>query len=480
MFCTQCGAENADGTKFCENCGAPLTQEGAQTAAPNNAAQPAPQPQPGAAQPAGAPQKPKAAGHTMASSCPACGGAMVFDPTIGKLKCDFCGSAYTPEEMEAAWKEKAAKTAAEGGGREMLGEDDGMLGYTCSTCGAELMADQNTAVMICPYCGSHTLAPAQFSGSLKPNYIIPFAHTKQEAVDKYHSFYDKRFLLPKSFKTDSHVEEIQGVYVPFWLFDGKVNLEGHYMAQDTSTDKDGHKHVTGRFEVYREGHLSYEKVPADGSRRMDDAIMDSVEPYTFADIKEFSMSYLPGFLAERYDVEVEECRKRAHERAEKTITSQVEDTIRHDEIVSKNVKCTFANEKHSYAMLPVWMLVTKWQEKTYKFAMNGQTGKMVGDLPVSAPKMAAVLVPLFIVAMVLYHLIAKAVGADSAYLWGGTFVFPMILTLIVGMIMYGSMKSVAKGSSVTNYINNSLQLTRQEEKRVNVFQASTIQKEMKG
>ncbi|MCR4740011.1 MAG: hypothetical protein K5886_07110 [Lachnospiraceae bacterium] len=436
---------------------------------------------------------------TTASTCPACGGELLFDPKEGKLKCQYCDMLYTPEEVEAEWAKKTGKKPeasanAQNGATGTSGitgagaagnankavtreyapvefNDGEMKSYSCSTCGAELLADQTTAVMRCPYCGNQTIVEAQFSGSIKPDYIIPFAHTKDQAEEKYKSFYYKRFLLPKSFKTDNHVEEIQGVYVPFWMFSGRVHLDGNYVAYDEEEDSKGNKHITDRYQVRRQGYLDYKNVPADASKRMDDNMMDSVEPYKLEELKDFSMVYLPGFMAERYDVSEEDCKKRAHDRAEGSIKDQVRKSIKHDGIEKADVNTRFEGESTKYALLPVWLLVTKWKDKTYKFAMNGQTGKMIGDLPVSAGKLLSVCIPLFLVIM---FAMTGLFGTDLS----SSVIAGLVITFITGFVMYSSMKSVSKASMASGYITNPLKLTIEEEQHIGGFKAMKIKREM--
>ena len=134
---------------------------------------------------------------------------------------------------------------------------------------------------------------------------------------------------------------------------------------------------------------------------MDDNLMDSVEPYRLEELRDFSLTYLPGFLAVRYDVSEEECRKRAHDRAEGSIRKQTRDTIKHDGIEESKEFFAYEGEKTHYAMLPVWMLTTRWNEKTFKFAMNGQTGKLIGDLPVDNWKVRRKLLAIFFPLMVV-------------------------------------------------------------------------------
>lgn len=395
--------------------------------------------------------------QTMAAACPACGGEMKFDPTEGKLKCEYCTSLFTPEEVDAFWKEKEAKAgtaqqAASGEGENWDTAKDGMKTYGCSTCGAELIADETTAVMRCPYCGNQTIVPGQFSGSIRPDHIIPFAHTKDQAVSKYHEYYQKRFLLPKSFITDNHVSEIQGVYVPFWLFSGKASIDAAYDAVDVKT-KDDYEILT-HYDVRRKGNLSYENVPTDASKRMENDLMDSVEPFKMEDMKPFSLSYLPGFLAERFDVEQQENVERAHKRIKSTISEQTKRTVKHDRIDSEQEQVAFGNETTGYAMFPVWLLTTRWNDKEYRFAMNGQTGKMTGDLPISVPKFLGVVAAVFIAVLIIGLLIFEA---------GTAIIIDLIVVAIVAFLMYGSMKPVAQASDADHYVSESLTLTHEEE-----------------
>lgn len=395
-------------------------------------------------------------GSTMAATCPACGGTLQFDPTTGKLKCEYCGSTYTPEEAEAAWKEKEKNAAAAGEAPTIEWDGEAMKTYGCSTCGAELIANETTAVMICPYCGNQTIAPAQFSGAIRPDHLIPFAHTKDQAIEKYKSYYEKRLLLPKSFKTDSHVSDIQGVYVPFWLFSGKASIDAKYEATDTRRIDDKTKEVS-YYDVWRKGTLSYENVPTDASERMPDDLMDSIEPYKMNEMKDFSLSYLPGFLAERFDVDEEKNRDRAESRIRNTVSSETKKTVRHQDVDVKNAsdeQIDLERGKTSYALFPVWLLVTKWNEKEYKFAMNGQTGKMIGDLPISVPKFLTVFLAVLVGVMLLCLLFLEP---GYAVLAG------VIAAAIVGVVMYTSMKPVANASDADEYISEPLALTYEHE-----------------
>ena len=342
--------------------------------------------------------------------CPACTGPLQFDAATGKLACQYCGSAYTPEEIEAFYAEKdavatenkekadekrdASKAEKVSGGDEWdlsgLNDDWGaeagnMRAYNCPSCCAELICDETTAVTSCPYCGNPTVVPGQFSGALKPDFVIPFKVKKEEAIAALKKHYEGRPFLPGAFKKENHLEEIKGVYVPFWLFDGEADCEAVYDCGRTHTYRSGSYDVihTDHFEVLREGKVSFSRIPVDGSTKMPDDYMDSIEPFDYKDLKNFSTGYMPGYMADKYDVSAEACSKRADERAANTAESCLRGSvINYSSVLERHKNIKLRRGEVKYALLPVWLLSTRWNGQNWLFAMNGQTGKFVGKLPV--------------------------------------------------------------------------------------------------
>ena len=313
--------------------------------------------------------------------CPACTGPLRFDSATGKLVCDYCGSTYEVKEVEALYadKQKASDTAARQRPQgPVWGEEEaaGLTSRTCSSCGAELVCDDTTAATTCPYCGNPTVLGGQLSGKLKPEYIIPFKLDRKAAVQNLNKYYKGKKFLPKAFKEQNHVEEIQGVYVPFWLYDATADARGAYEGEVT--------------ESHRAGEADFIKVPVDGSSKMPDAHMDAIEPFDYSAIQPFSTAYLPGFLADRYDEDEEKCLPRATRRMENTTRAALRETIDgYSEVHTKAENINIDIRKAHYALLPVWMLHTRWNDKDFLFAMNGQTGKLIGDLPVDPKRVAA-------------------------------------------------------------------------------------------
>ena len=323
--------------------------------------------------------------------CPCCGGAIAFDSTIQKMKCPYCDTefemdalkGYDAELQDEETDSMEWETAA--GGEWGEGETDGLRTYVCKSCGGEIVGDANTAATSCPFCDNPIVMMGQFSCSLKPDLIIPFKLDKKAAKEGLMKHLAGKRLLPKIFKDQNHIDEIKGVYVPFWLFDTDVDAKVRYKATKVRTwsDSDYNYTQTSHYMVHRGGSVGFEYVPVDGSTKMADDLMESIEPFNCGDAVDFQTAYLAGYLADKYDVTEEESIDRANERVKKSTEQAFAETvIGYDTVAAENTSVQFHGGKAKYALYPVWLLNTTWNGNKYTFAMNGQTGKFVGDLPV--------------------------------------------------------------------------------------------------
>ena len=339
--------------------------------------------------------------------CPSCTGPLHFDGASGMLACDYCGSKFTVQEIEALYRDKdeaaaAASAAAQAQAEQQAqepdyapsnwAEDEGLRVYNCPSCGAELICDETTAATSCPYCNNPSIVPGKLSDMLKPDWVIPFKLDKEAAKKALKNYYRGKKLLPNAFSDRNHIEEIKGVYVPFWLFDGTVDADMRFQGTRVNSVTTGREIITTTeyYRVRRSGVVSFDKIPADASSKMPDAHMDAIEPYDYSELKPFSNAYLPGFLADKYDVKPEDCYARVDLRAQNTAEELLAGTVSgYSSCTPESRQISVRRTRTSYALLPVWLLATKYDGKNYLFAMNGQTGKLIGDLPVSKGKMLA-------------------------------------------------------------------------------------------
>lgn len=322
--------------------------------------------------------------------CPCCGGAIAFDSTLQKMKCPFCDTEFEMETLASYDSELQNDQADDmrwettAGEEWQDGEAGGLRSYVCKSCGGEIACDENTAATSCPFCGNPVVMMGQFSGALKPDYVIPFKLDKGAAKAALKKHYEGKKLLPKVFKEQNHINEVKGVYVPFWLFDAGANVNMRYRATKVRMWSDNRYDYTETsfFAVSRGGNIGFEGVPVDGSTKMPDDLMESLEPFDFSEAVDFQTAYLAGYLADKYDVGAEESIERANERIRKSAEDAFERTVKGYTTVTKEAgSIRLQDGKVRYALFPVWLLSTKWNGQNYLFAMNGQNGKMVGDLP---------------------------------------------------------------------------------------------------
>lgn len=322
--------------------------------------------------------------------CPSCGAPLRYT-TTGKMCCESCGTAFEIEAIENMLPDEDQKGFDWGDYKKQFKQTEAKLEdrnvYICRSCGAAIETDDTTAATRCPYCDNEVLATDRLSGGLRPNGVIPFSIDKDAAVRAVKAHFRRKPLLPRSFMATHKLGRIQGVYVPFWLFDadvqGDVDLDGttvrHY------SDSNYNYTETKHYLVQVSGSMRFSRMPVDGSAKMDDDLMDALEPFDYSGIKPFDAAYLSGFLADRFDEDPDNSLPRASDR----MKTSASDTLRmqadgdYDSLTVKRSRFNLSNTSVQYVLLPVYLLNLEFQKKKYRFAVNGQTGKVVGELPIS-------------------------------------------------------------------------------------------------
>lgn len=334
--------------------------------------------------------------QTVTYQCPNCNAALEYDNALGRFRCFYCDSTFTDYEVRDIFNKRDSRVDLETAEPELTQEQmtsEEFTGqsalYSCPNCGAGVICDTLTASTRCHFCHTPVILSGRLSGEYKPDVIIPFSTTREQAEDKFRGFTKGKFLLPSGFTTQAQLQNISALYVPYWLKSGQTQAHltatGHTVRSWT-VGNTTYTH-TKVYNVERDADLVFVRVPYDGSKRIDDSLMESIEPFDYSGIKPFSMSYLSGCAAEKYDVTKEEATPRLDER----IGKAAEEEIRRMAAVYTslhNVQCSivYKNQQYIYALLPVWFLNYNYNGKDYEFAVNGQTGTMFGELPVSPVK----------------------------------------------------------------------------------------------
>lgn len=332
--------------------------------------------------------------------CPCCGGAIEFNSEIQKMKCPYCDTEFEMETLkdydeqlksEENEQENETHWDTQAGSDWQNGEEDSMKSYICNSCGGEILCTGETAATSCPFCGNPVVLTENVSGMLRPDYVIPFKLDKEAAKQAYQNFLNGKIMFPKSFKAENHIDEIKGVYVPFWLFDADVSADIRYSAKKIKRWSDSNYRYkrTKFYSLTRCGDMRFENVPVDGSSKIDNEMMESIEPFDFNDAVDFQTAYLAGYFADKYDVSAQDSVSRANERIRKSTEDAVSETVEgYDSVSCESTNIKIDNGKAKYALYPVWLLSSTWRDKKFTFVMNGQTGKFVGNLPLD--KKAAV------------------------------------------------------------------------------------------
>ena len=314
--------------------------------------------------------------------CLNCNAGLEFNPESQNWDCNYCFSRFTKEALDKVY-------VVDEPTHEEMPELDS---YHCTSCGAELLSDNTTSATFCVYCKNPTVIRSRFSGKFKPRFVIPFKMTKEKAKSIYSAWIKKRFFAPSEFKHQEEIEKITGIYAPFWLFDCTADgyIEGD--ATTVSSWRSGNYRYTKTrfFRVSRAGTMKYDNVPCDASKKLDDKLMHMIEPYSYADLKDFSMQYMSGFMAEKYDVDSNEAGQVIQGRVKQFVETTLKGTVNgYASFSVADSQVNLSDENHDYSMLPVYLLVNKYKGKEHKFMINGQTGKVVGETPISIGKMFA-------------------------------------------------------------------------------------------
>lgn len=343
--------------------------------------------------------------NTMSSmteyKCPSCGSTLDFNPEREKLFCKACGNEYEIEAIKAFTKasdneknhiHKKFNLNEYRKAKETYKPLEGVNVYVCQSCGAAIEADTNTVATKCPYCDSNVIMTDRVSGNLTPNAIIPFKVTPKDLPDLIRSYCKGKKLLPGGFFDGNKIGQLRGIYVPFWLFDCHADGEASYMATRVIVTRQGKYdcYTTSYYLLEREGDVRFKNIPVDASQRMDNDLMDSVEPFDFNELVDFDKAYLSGFLAESFDTDPDIEMERASDRMNTTMINALQQSAAgYNTVIQKSGNINIDQVDVRYVLLPVYLLNCKYDGKNYRYAINGQTGKIVGELPVSRKKCLA-------------------------------------------------------------------------------------------
>jgi len=325
----------------------------------------------------------------VAFNCPNCGAELKFNADKQRLCCEFCESEFTHDEISKTNAKESANEQIHNAKEfcEQLNE------YYCPNCGAEIACDDSTAADICVYCHSPVVLKGKLSGQMMPDRIIPFRFSKEEAENKFFEFARRKWFVPKEFKSKQQASLISGVYYPFWVTD--ADTDGEYFAKATKIRKWRVGNVeyteTSRFNIVRRGFIHFEDIVTSAIKEEDKAMLEGILPYPSESLQPFSMPYLSGFKAKKRNIERDMLSSEIKARMNDYAAALLKRTVNGYATVNETSRGVRIRQSHwEYSLMPIWILNYVTKKRTYKYAMNGYTGKVYGELPVSLGKLFAV------------------------------------------------------------------------------------------
>jgi DNA-directed RNA polymerase subunit RPC12/RpoP len=271
----------------------------------------------------------------------------------------------------------------------MFGEYNAL--YNCPSCGAAVVTDGNTSATKCVYCLSPVILTGRLSGEYKPSKLIPFKITKEQAEGMFKEYCKKRWFLPSDFRSGAKLDDMMAIYVPYWISDNTTSGSITASCKNIRSWRQGDYQYTETKEyiAVRAGSMDFAGIPHNASTRTDDVLMECIEPFNYLEKADFKMSFLSGYIAEKYDVEKDAVFPRIKERSVNAATDVMRKSITgYSSVTVTGNTLDIKKNKWEHYLLPVWLLSYKYNDKFYHFAINGQTGKFAGDLPVSKAKLA--------------------------------------------------------------------------------------------
>ncbi len=339
----------------------------------------------------------------MIYDCSGCGAALTFDPDSGKMKCSSCGKLYESYELEHFNREEEASALSgnretgmpdrkisypqgRGGSvrenAESFDEQMECYVYICTACGAEIYVNDVEVSTFCAYCGQPNVIFDRAGSARRPQYVIPFSVSQDQAVSLIRKRLSKGFFIPKEIR-DFEIERVRGIYIPFWLYDIHC-YDREYLKGVVGSGK-----YKRTYHYYREAEGDFRRITVDASIRLADESSQRLEPYDVSGLKEFRMEYLSGFYADNCDAMASLLNDDALYRAKRMFEAEIAKTVKAQDIQIIKQDPKHEIQKTEYAMFPAWFLTFRYQELPYTVLVNGQTGKLVAGLPYDKKKMHA-------------------------------------------------------------------------------------------
>lgn len=391
---------------------------------------------------------------TISYKCSSCGGPVKYSATLCKFSCEYCGTVYEEDEAKSlpvlSGQDDIVETAADGE----------YLEYHCPSCGADIVTDETTVATTCYYCNNPIVLAGKFDRTQMPNKVIPFKIDKSRALGLFEGWIKTKKFVPKSFFNDKkEIEEVKGVYFPYWLYDTTVHVDLDRTGSRTYSRTEGDYRVTyeKHFRIIRKGDLDVKNLPKIALSKSNKILVESVYPFDFNDAINFESSYLSGFVAENKDIEKEELIDSINDDVFRYSSRVVSGSMTEERVNVVHSDITSEKGSFKYAMLPVWTVSynDKESEKRYFFSINGQSGKVVGELPIDKLKLCLsgllLVLPLLAIASAIVYFTGNLTTSSIIYILVGALI--AYIVYVGGVSADYKMKSAGVRDRVINQVS---------------------------
>lgn len=323
--------------------------------------------------------------------CPNCGGGLTFSPEHQAWECEYCLSLFTEEQLgKFADEQKTTEIPPEAVDEDS--DEGGTVIYQCPSCGAEIIAEASTAATYCYYCHNPVVMAGKLTEEFKPDAILPFAIEKEQARQQFLNWAGKKKYVPQGFFTKRGIDELSGVYYPYWLgdFEYEARMEGKGEKVKITRTGKIETTVVEHYAVERQGSFAYNNVARSAFTKIQSKLADGVHPYNMEALKDYNPAYMTGFMAEKRDVESDSLTESVEQELNGYAKQSLEETAPGYNSLRTDTQGRITSTRWRQVMLPIWMLTyrLKGSDEVYYYSVNGQTGTICGKLPLDKKRLA--------------------------------------------------------------------------------------------
>ncbi|MEM7102684.1 MAG: hypothetical protein AAF502_06065 [Bacteroidota bacterium] len=350
--------------------------------------------------------------NLLALPCPSCGSELSYSAEHKKISCNHCGYKEEVDDANDLVRELSLSKAVSEA-KSYSPEAIGKKVFDCQNCGAKFLLDAKVVKVKCSFCASRNVNVEAFEHNfIQPMGVIPFQIPEEEADEKFDSWIKKGWFHPTKLKRMASKDVLNGMYVPFWTFDAQTETDYsgqagyHYYVSETvrTGDKTTTRQVKKTRWEYRSGHLShfFDDILVVAANKIKQSLIERILPFQLSKMVNFDPRLLSGWEAEVYDIELNEGYNRADTIMDRKIRELCKQAIGGD--VQRNVRTQSHkfNQTFKHVLLPVWLCSYVYMDKTYQFAINGQTGKIKGEKPISWVKIGFLIFLFVAIIMAIY------------------------------------------------------------------------------